>query len=262
MRFTAIVNQKGGVGKTATTINLGGALAAFGNRVLLVDLDPQGNLTGALKVAPEPGQPTLAAALTGEWKGNPADLIVPHSTPGDGRLDVIPHSPDMFTISRDLDRVRAREARLGRILAPLAGEYDHGLGDAPPALDIMTDNAIVAADGALIPVQLEDSSLRAVQLLLAQIDAIEDAGLREEPLSIDGLVVSMLERGAGGLPKSTIGRSTLATFQGFPIPILASVPRGVPITEAWRMATTVEEYDPTSEHAEAYRTLAKALVTA
>jgi chromosome partitioning protein len=260
MRKTAVVNQKGGVGKTATTINLGGALASTGARVALVDGDPQGNLTGALKAALASGQPTLPAALLGDWRGPATELIVEHSTfDNGGKLDVIPHCPDMLTISRDLDKVRAREMRMSRVLESLEGAYDHVLIDCPPALDIMTDNGIVAADKALIPVQLEDSSLRAVKLLLAQIEAIEDAGLRASPLEIVGFVVSMLERGAGNVPKSMIGRSVLATFESFPIPIVASVPRGVPITEAWRYATTVQEYEPTSEHAEAFRTLAKAV---
>ncbi|WP_433382702.1 ParA family protein [Streptosporangium sp. CA-115845] len=262
MRITAVVNQKGGVGKTATTINLGGALAFLGQAVALVDVDPQGNLTGALKTVTTEGQPTLAAALLGQWRGPAAALAVEHSKPGAGQLDVIPHTGEMFTISRDLDKVHAREGRLARVLTSLEGEYDHILIDCPPALDIMTDNALVAADGVVIPVQAEDSSLRALELLLAQVDAIEDSGLRQTPLVIHGLVVSMLERGAGGVARSNIGRSVVTAFEGLPLPMLGSVPRGTPVTEAWRYATSVQEHAPESEHAEIYRALAKVLVAA
>jgi chromosome partitioning protein len=261
MRTTAVVNQKGGVGKTATTIGTGGALAELGRRVLLVDLDPQGHLTAALQVPAGVGAPSLAHALTGQWNGSALDLTVHHSTPGvaGGRLDVIPHTVDMFDVVREIDKLRAREGRLQRVLSTLDGEYDHVLIDCPPALDALTDNALVASDGVLVPVQAEDSSLRALELLLEQIEAIEDALRQARPLTIHGLVVSMLERGGGGKARSTIGRSVIAAFEDMPIPILATVPRGVPITEAWRYGRTVTDYAPETEHAQAYRDLGKVL---
>jgi len=251
MWTTAVVNQKGGVGKTATTLNVGGALAEAGHRVLLVDLDPQGHLTDALRMAPAEDPATLAAALSGAWTGPPADLVQTHS-PG---LDVITTSLDMFTLGRELDRLRAREERLTRLLAGLPDSYDHCLIDCPPALDILTDNALTAADGVLIPVQAEDSSLRALRLLLAQIDALE-AELRRQPLVLHGLVVSMLERGAEGRARSNVGRSVIAALEQLPLPILATVPRGVVVTEAWRYGQPVVTYAEGSEHAELYRALA------
>lgn len=252
------MNQKGGVGKTATSVNVAGALAQDGRRVLLVDLDPQGHLTVALKTGRQPGGPSLFGALTGQWSGDSFDLTVTHSTPGTGRLDVIPHTTEMFEIVRELDKMRAREGRLERVLAPLDAEYDHVVLDCPPALDILTDNALVAADGLLIPVQAEDSSLHALELLLAQVEAVE-VELRRGPLELHGLVVSMLERGRGGLARSTIGRSVIVALEELPLPILATIPRGVPITEAWRYGRTVADYAPESEHAQAYRTLSKVL---
>lgn len=255
---TAVVNQKGGVGKTATTASVGGALADLGRTVLLVDLDPQGHLTDALHVPADDDGPTLAAALTGSWKGQAADLAVKHSTtPAGGRLDVIPTSLGMFTAGRELDRMRAREHRLSRVLATLIG-YDHVLIDCPPSLDVLTDNALAAADGVLIPVQAEDSTLRAMRLLLAQIDALE-AEIRSAPLTLHGMVLSMVDRGPGGAPRSNIGRSVVAALEELPLPILATVPRGVPVTEAWRYGRPVTEYAPDSEHAAAYRTLAAVL---
>lgn len=258
MKTTAVVNQKGGVGKTATSAGVAGALAELGRRVLVVDLDPQGHLTSALKIADPGDGPTLAMALTGQWAGSALDLAVSHSAPGSGRLDVIPNSVDMFMVGRELDQLRAREGRLERVLETLGSVYDHVLIDCPPALDILTDNALTAADGVLIPVQAEDSSLRALELLLAQVDAVE-AELRRTPLVLHGMVVSMLERGRGGIARSTIGRSVIAAFEDLPLPILAMVPRGVPVTEAWRYGRTVTDYAPESEHAQAYRIVAKVL---
>lgn len=257
MRITAIVNQKGGVGKTATTINLGGALADAGADVLLVDLDPQGHLTRALKVSPGDDGANLATALTGKSPATLDGLAVKHSEPS-GRLDVLPHSPDMFDVARELDKLRGREHRLERLMGTIQDTYDHVLIDCPPALDILTDNALTTADGVVIPVQAEDSSLHALELLLEQIAAIEEA-VRDEPLTLHGLVVSMLERGRGGQARSTIGRTVIQAFEAMPLPILASVPRGVPVTEAWRVGQTVTAYAPASEHAAAYRALAKAL---
>jgi chromosome partitioning protein len=222
----------------------------------VVDLDPQGHLTAALKLALAVPPVTLAAALTGEYTGDMAALVAvyPHSAIG-----VIPNALEMFTVGRELDQLRARETRLARVLEPLRDLFDAILLDCPPALDILTDNALTAADGVLIPVQAEDSSLHALRLLLAQIAALEKDLRRDNPLVMHGLVVSMLERGSGGQAKSRIGRSVLEEFAKLPLPVLATVPRGVPVTEAWRLGQTVAEYAPESEHAAAYALLAKAI---
>jgi len=252
----SVTNQKGGVGKTATTINLGGALAEAGRNVLLVDLDPQGHLTDGLKLDQAPtgdGAANLYRALVGEYAGSMADLIAPHSAPA-GRLDVIPTTVEMFLAVRELDRQRAREHRLTRLLSAVRGIYDTVLIDAPPSLDILTDNALTAADGVLIPVEAEDSSLKALSLLLPQIASV-DADLREQPLQLHGLVVNRLRR-----PISTLARSVLAELERLDgLPVLATVPLSVTVTEAWRYGRTVVDYAPDSEHAQTYRALAKAV---
>ena len=127
------------------------------------------------------------------------------------------------------------------------------LFDCPPSLDILTDNALTAADGVLVPVQAEDSSIKALRLLLAQIEAV-DADLRETPLELHGMVVSMLRR-----PPSLLAKSVLEAFEAMPLPVLTTVPLAVVVTEAWRVGQTVLAYAPESEHAEAYRTLAKVI---
>lgn len=254
--ITACTNQKGGVGKTATTINLAGALAASGKHVLVVDLDPQGHLTDGLKLPEIPsgdGQANLFRTLIGEYTGSVADLIVSHSQPA-GRLDAIPNALEMFNAVRELDKLRAREHRLQKLLASVDGIYDHVLLDCPPSLDILTDNALAAAHGVVIPVQAEDSSLKALRLLLPQIASV-DADLRDVPLKLHGLVVNLLRR-----PVTKIAESVLAEFaklQG--LPVLGTLPLSVTVTEAWRYGRTVEDYAPGSEHAETYRTLAKVL---
>jgi len=257
MYIEALLNQKGGVGKTATAVNVAGALAELGRDVLLVDLDPQGHLSDALKVEPAPDgehAPNLANVLTDRVSLGAADLAVTHSTPA-GRLDVIPTCLDMFTLSRRLDQMRARELRLARLLESLRG-YDYVLLDCPPALDILSENALVAADGILIPVEAEDSTLRALRLLLGQISSVE-ADIRDRRLNLDGMVLSRLRYVGRNLP--AIAVSTIAELREVPIPILGELPLGVAVTEAWRTGRTVVDYAPSSEHAATYRAIAKTL---
>jgi chromosome partitioning protein len=185
-----------------------------------------------------------------------ANLITPHSQPA-GRLDVVPNTIEMFTAVRELDKQRAREHRLHRLLAAVRGVYDHVLIDAPPSLDILTDNALTAADGVVIPVQAEDSSLKALQLLLPQIASV-DADLRDTPLRLHGMVVNLLRR-----PVTKLAESVLAELRRLDgLPILGTVPLSVTVTEAWRCGRTVVDYAPDSEHAAAYRSIAKSLEVA
>lgn len=255
--ITAITNQKGGVGKTVTTIGVAGALAEAGRSVLVVDLDPQGHLTDGLKItrAPSgPGAANLYRALIGEHTTGLPDMTVTHSTPA-GRIDVVPNALEMFVAARDIDKVKAREQRLARLLADARGAYDHVLIDSPPSLDILTDNALTAADGVLIPVQAEDSSLGALKLLLPQIAAV-DADLRTKPLELHGLVVNLLRRPVTRLAESVLNE--LGRLDG--LPVIATVPLSVVITESWRHGRTPVDYAPDSEHAGAYRAIAEALL--
>ena len=243
------------MGKTATTVNVGGALAEAGRSVLLVDLDPEGHLTGATGLGKSNGDANLCRALIGTWEGSLADLITPHSqTDAGGRLDVVVSSIEMLNVVRELDKVRNRDHRLKRLLSAVDGVYDHVLIDCPPSLDILTDNALAAAGGALVPVQAEDSSISALKLLLPQVAAV-DADLRETPLQLHGLVVNLLRR-----PPTKLAESVIEVFQQYEeLPILGTVPLSVTVAEAWRYGRTVVDYAPDSELARTYRELAKVL---
>src|SRR4051812_7281505 len=139
MQRFAVVNQKGGVGKTATTLNLGAALAEVGHRVLLVDFDPQGHLTRALGVPDATAPATLASTLLGQWDGELRELVTTHRE----RLHVIPTNPDMFLLEPQAYARPGREYLLEKLLDAMAPAYDVCLIDCPPSLGVLTDNALV-----------------------------------------------------------------------------------------------------------------------
>lgn len=245
MYTISVTNQKGGVGKTATTAQLGAALADLGYQVLLVDLDPQGHLTtGATGVRKAEPPATLAQAMTGEWH-DPKALVVEWRP----RLDVIPTNLDSFFLEKKLYLERRQEYRLQEVLEGLADGYDFCLIDAPPSLGILTDNALVAAQRVLIPVQALDSSLDALGLLIEQVRAVEK-GLR---ISIDvlGLVVTMYDARRG-----LVVRSVLEALDGLPLDRLAVIHDRAVVNEAWRAHQPVNEYDPESQTADEFRQLA------
>lgn len=260
---TAVLNQKGGVGKTGLTVGAGGALAERGRRVLLVDLDPQGHLTTeALRMEEaDPDQPNLAAALVGAYTG-PVEALIHHREPhhSGGRLDVLPTSVAMFLVVRQLYHGRAPESRLARLLERLdRSSYDHVLVDCPPSLDILTDNALVAADGLVIPVQPNNTSLRALRLLVEQLAVVEEE-LQLPRRELYGLVPGIYRR-----PLSGIARYKMEQLEGYatpedpgvaPLPILAHLPLAAVVEEAWLSGQTVVDYKPTAPIAEAYRRIA------
>ena len=256
MRVTAVVNQKGGVGKTALAVGVAASLAEFGSRALLVDLDPQGHATTEFLGLPEalPDRPSLARALARMWKGPVEDLIVRHpsaATTGTGTLDVIPTAPGMFDLVRRLDQVRVPVWQLARVLQ--FANYDHVVIDCPPALDVLTNNALAMADGILVPVQPDRTSVRAVRLLSAQLADLERS-LERDPLVWYGLVPGLYRR-----PLSVYARQAMEELSTLGPPMLEHVPLGVVVNEAASHGVPVTTFAPATVQAVAYRKIARML---
>ena len=248
MRTIAVCNQKGGVGKTTVAINLGAALAERGQRTLLVDLDPQGHLTEGLGLAEAAEPATLAGLLLGKWDGGLAELVVPVGE----RLDAVPASVDLFLAEAGLVLARGREHKLARALEPLRGAYDYCLIDCPPTLGQLTDNALVAAGEVLVPIQAEDTALRALELLVDQVRSLE------EGLSVRVALVGLV---ANQVDDTRVAKRTLATLaEAVPVPVLAELRRRVALKEAWAQGRSILDAEPTGDTADAFRALAGRLV--
>lgn len=226
-----------------------------------MDLDPQGHLTTEALGLEEADstEPNLAAALTGEFAGSTRDLVVRHSQPSAGGcLDVLPHCVSMFLVVRKLHAARSPEHRLTRVLRQLDGLYDHVLIDCPPSLDVLTDTALVAADGLLIPVQPSNTSLRALRLLIEQVAVIEEE-LQISRRELHGLVPGVYRR-----PLSGIARYKMQALEAYGVsggggpalPILAHLPLAAAVEEAWLSGRTLTDYQPRAPIADAYRRIA------
>lgn len=256
MQITSVVNQKGGVGKTALCVGAAAALAERGRRVLIIDLDPQGHATTEMLGLPEvsPQAPSLAKALTKSWKGPVEELIVTHPRsnlgPG-GTLDVIPTSPGMFDLIRRLDEFRVPGWQLARVIQ--FANYDHVLIDCPPALDVLTNNALAATHGILVPVQPDRTSIRALRLLNDQLAYVQQA-VGREPIPYFGVVPGLYRR-----PMSTYATSSLRELENFGYPLLAHVPLGVVMNEAAAHGMPVTTFAPETTQAVAFRQIAEVL---
>jgi len=186
-RVMAMCNQKGGVGKTTTTINLGAALAEYGRKVLLVDFDPQGSLSVGLGMNPHEMDLTIYNLLM-QRDVTVHDVIVPSGVPG---MDLLPSNIDLSAAEVQLVHEVAREQTLQRVLAPALANYDVVLIDCQPSLGLLTVNALTAADGVIVPLECEYFALRGVALLKTTIDKVRE---RLNPkLEIDGLLGTMFD---------------------------------------------------------------------
>src|SRR5919206_2293438 len=186
-RIIAMCNQKGGVGKTTSTINLGAALVEYGRKVLLIDLDPQGALSVGLGVPAQQLERTVYNALM-ERRTTLADVRVPTDLPG---LDLVPSNIDLSAAEVQLVSEVAREQTLLRVLASVRDEYDYVLIDCQPSLGLLTVNALTAAEGVIIPLECEFFSLRGVALLVDTIDKVKE---RLNPaLEISGILATMYD---------------------------------------------------------------------
>ncbi|HET7475942.1 MAG TPA: AAA family ATPase [Dermatophilaceae bacterium] len=249
-RVIAMCNQKGGVGKTTTTINLGAALAEYGRRVLLVDFDPQGALSVGLGVPTHRLDTTIYNLLV-ERGHDVRDVIQATRTPG---LDLIPANIDLSAAEVQLVGEVAREMVLSRVLRPVLDDYDVVLIDCQPSLGLLTVNALTAAHGVVIPLECEFFAMRGVALLVETIEKICD---RLNPrLQVDGILATMYD--GRTLHSKEVVRSVVDHFGDQVFHTVIS--RTVKFPDATLAAEPITSYASTHGAAEAYRQLARELV--
>src|SRR5215211_3277874 len=246
-RIIAMCNQKGGVGKTTSTINLGAALTEYGRRVLLIDLDPQGALSVGLGVPAQNMDRTIYNALM-ERKTTLRDVRVPTDIPG---LDLVPSNIDLSAAEVQLVSEVAREQTLLRVLADVRDEYDYILIDCQPSLGLLTVNALTAAQGVIIPLECEYFSLRGVALLVDTIDKVKE---RLNPsLEISGILATMYDT------RTVHCREVFSrVVEAFDDVVFQTViQRTVRFPETTVAGQPITTWAPTSSGASAYRDLAK-----
>jgi chromosome partitioning protein len=243
----AVVNQKGGVGKTTTCVNLAAALHAAGRRVLVCDFDPQGNATSGFGVDKSAVSPSIYEVLIAE--AEPARAVV--STPWG---DVLPANKALAGASVELIGLERREYRLRDALAALADTYDFILIDCPPSLELLTLNGLCAADALLVPVQCEYYALEGLSDLLSTVRIVK-RNLNPR-LEMEGVVLTMYDA------RTNLSMQVAEEVKRhFPGKVYASViPRNVRLSEAPSHGKPVLAYDSLSRGAEAYRALAEEML--
>lgn len=246
-RVIAIANQKGGVGKTTTAINLGASLAVAEKRTLVVDIDPQGNATSGLGIVHSDSLPTVYDVLVGERSAEAAVTPAVHFP----CLDLLPSTRDLVGAEIELVQAPQRESILRRALEPLRDRYDFILVDCPPSLGLLTLNTLTAADSVLIPIQCEFYALEGLSQLLNTIRLVQK-GLNPA-LDIEGVLLTMYDR------RLNLSRQVAAEAREyFGAKVYRSaIPRNVRLAEAPSFGQPIVLYDVLSNGAQAYLSLAK-----
>ncbi len=249
-KIYTLVNQKGGVGKTTTTINLGAYLAQLGQRVLVVDLDPQANATSCLGVDKLGVQGGTYEALLGD--ANLASYILLNERL---KLSLLPSSPSLAGAEIELVDELAREVRLRKAILLVADKYDYVLIDCPPSLGLLTVNGLMAAmDGVIVPVQCEFLALEGLGQLTQTIERVRSLLFPE--LNVRGVVLTMFDS------RTNLANDVVAEVnRHFPEQVFKSViPRSIRLAEAPSYGLPISAYAPTSVGAVAYESLAKELL--
>lgn len=247
-RIIAVVNQKGGVGKTTTAVNLSAALADIGRRVLLVDLDPQGNATMASGVDKREAQPSGCEVLLGEATSRNAIRAT------NGKYDLLPSNTDLIAAELQLMDMSDRERRLKIALEPVARDYQYVIIDCPPSLSLLTLNALTASDSVLVPMQCEYFALEGIAALTDTMDVVKQ---RLNPkLEIEGIVRTMYDV-RNGLTNAV--SAELQRHFGDKV-YRTVIPRNVRLAEAPSHGQNIVEYDRASRGGVAYLGLAGEII--
>lgn len=249
-KVLAIINQKGGVGKSTTAINLSAALGEMGKQVLLIDLDPQGNSSSGLGIEKSQVEHCIYDVLLNQTPVE--EVIIPDICEG---LDIIPATINLAGAEVELVSEMARENRLKDAVGPLRGKYDFIFIDCPPSLGLLTVNALVAADKLLIPIQCEFYALEGVTKLLDSMKRVKS--LLNPSLDIYGVLLTMydgrttLSRQVVDEVRSYFGKTVFDTL----------VPRTVKLSEAPSYGLPITQYDPTGKGSQSYISLAKEVIS-
>lgn len=248
-RIYALANQKGGVGKTTTAVNLGAYLANAGRRVLIVDVDPQANATSSLGIDKESVERSIYDVLVNEVNPNSAVLLSKRLG-----LDMIPATPELAGAEVEMVNFLSRESRLRRALDPLVSNYDYILIDPPPSLGLLTINALNAAQGVIVPIQCEYLALEGLSQLLKTISLVREnlnAGLR-----IRGILLTMYDARTK-LSQQVVDE--IRKYFGKRV-FKAIIPRSVRLSESPSYGEPILNYAPTSTGAVAYEALSKEIM--
>jgi len=246
----AIANQKGGVGKTTTAINLGASLAVAERRTLILDLDPQGNATSGLGVEGRASRPNMYKVLIGQ--AEIAEAVVEHvHFP---HLDVVPSTRDLVGAEIELVSAFSRETILRQAISKIPDRYDFILVDCPPSLGLLTVNTLTAADSVLIPIQCEFYALEGLSQLLNTIRLVQ-RGLNPE-LDVEGVLLTMYDK------RLNLSRQVSAEAREYfgPKVYRTAIPRNVRLAEAPSFGQPIVQYDVVSQGAQAYLALANEVI--
>jgi chromosome partitioning protein len=248
-KIIAISNQKGGVGMTTTTINLASALATLGKKVLLIDIDPQGNSCSGLGLRLDDDWPSIYDVLLEETA--PVDVLVPSAVPN---LDLIPVNADLSGAAVLMTQIPEREFRLRASLRPLAARYDFCVIDCPPSLDLLTINGLTAADSVLVPIQCEYYALEGMVKLMKTIELVQNS--LNPTLMIEGVLLTMYDSRTN-LSNQVVHEVT-SYFKDKVFQTI--IPRTVRISEAPSHGLPIDAYDPGGSGARCYHELAKEVI--
>lgn len=249
-KIIAIANQKGGVGKTTTTVNLGAGLAAIGKKVLLIDVDPQGNTTSGIGINKADVANCIYDVLINEV--NPKEAIAHTEIEN---LHIIPATIQLAGAEIELVPTISREVRLKKSLQPIRRSYDYILIDCPPSLGILTINSLTAADSVLIPIQCEYYALEGLSQLLNTVRLVQKH--LNTSLQIEGVLLTMFDA------RTNLGIQVIEEVKKyFQQKVYKTViPRNVRLSEAPSYGQSIITYDPRSKGAEVYLELAKEVVS-